>query len=470
MKISTNSSRKQDLLLLVFISAILAFIGGGCAQIGSPTGGPKDTLAPVLVKSIPNLNATQFDKDKIVLSFDEYIEIQDLSANLLISPFPKNNPTIQGNLKNISIRFKDSLLPNTTYKIQFGNAIKDVNEGNVLRDFEFVFSTGPHIDSLLITGKISLAETGKIDSTLVAMLFVNAVDSSVQTRKPDYISKLNGDGSFSFKNLPNRPFRLYALKDGDGNKFYNAETEVFAFADAEITPSLNPNAVSLLAYAAKKIQPVTQSQSQGEKKEKNKYLKYTNNLLSGKQDLLQPLEIDFANKLASFEADSVVVCDTNWKPISNVTKVLDSNRKKLTIQRTWLPGERVNILFFKKGISDSTGLSLFANDTLRFMVKEKQEYGSLKLEFQGLDMKRMPVLQLVEGNEVKRSIPLNTTTWEEKLILPGEYEFSVLYDENKNGKWDPGNYTSKKQPEQTLAIPQKINVKADWENERTITL
>jgi hypothetical protein len=104
------------------------------------------------------------------------------------------------------------------------------------------------------------------------------------------------------------------------------------------------------------------------------------------------------------------------------------------------------------------------------MVKEKQEYGSLKLEFQGLDMKRMPVLQLVEGNEVKRSIPLNTTTWEEKLILPGEYEFSVLYDENKNGKWDPGNYTSKKQPEQTLAIPQKINVKADWENERTITL
>lgn len=470
MKISTNSSIIQDLVLLVFFAAIFPFLGSGCAQIGSPTGGPKDTLAPVLVKSIPIANATQFDKEKIILSFDEYIEIQDLSSNLLISPFPKNNPTIQSNLKNISIRFKDSLLPNTTYKIQFGNAIKDVNEGNVLRDFEFVFSTGPHIDSLLITGKISLAETGKIDSTLVAMLFVNAKDSSVQTRKPDYISKLNGDGNFTFKNLPNLPFRLYALKDGDGNKFYNAETEVFAFTDTQITPSLSPNSVSLLAYASKKIQAESQNQSQEEKKDKNKYLKYTNNLLSGKQDFLHPLEIEFASKLAIFESDSVVVCDTSWKPISNVNKVLDSNRKKLTIQKKWVPGERVNVLFFKKGISDSAGLSLFTNDTLKFLVKEKQEYGSLKLEFQGLDIKRKPVLQFVEGNEVKRSVPLNTTNWEEKLILPGEYEFSVLYDENKNGKWDAGNYKSKQQPEQTLAIPQKINVKADWENERTITL
>jgi len=460
----------RDVLLIAVVVFINLILCNGCAQIGSPSGGPKDTTAPVLVKSMPGLDATMFDDDKISLTFDEYIEIQDLSSNLMISPLPKNNPVIQSNLKSINIRFKDSLLPNTTYKINFGNAIKDVNEGNVMRDFEFVFSTGPKIDSLTVTGKVILAQTGKTDSTLVAMLYKNAVDSSVQTRRPDYITKLKGDGSFTFTRLPGESFRLYALKDGDGNKAYNAETELFAFADSAVMPSENPKPSVLLAYAVKKAESQSSTQSQSDKKEKNKYLKYSNNLLNGKQDLLKPLEIDFANKLARFEADSVVICDTSWKALSNVTKVLDSNRKKLTIQRNWTPGERVYVLLFKNGLSDSSGLSLFANDTLRFFVKDKQEYGSLKLDIQGLDLKRNPILQIVEGNEVLRSIVLNGSTWEEKLMLPGDYEFSLLYDENGNGKWDPGNYKSGKQPEQTLSIQQKITVKADWENERTITL
>lgn len=466
---SSKNIKGHDLFLLACILIIHVILGMGCAQIGSPSGGPKDTTAPVLVKSVPSVNTTMFNNDKISLTFDEYIELQDLSNNLMISPFPKNNPVIQSNLKSINIRFKDSLLPNTTYKIQFGNAIKDVNEGNVLQDFEFVFSTGPRIDSLTLTGKVILAQTGKTDSTLVAMLYKNAVDSSVQTRRPDYITKLKGDGSFTFTQLPGETFSIYALKDGDGNKSYNAETEVFAFAETSVVPSENPKPISLLAYAGKKQESVSTS-TQSDKKEKNKYLKYSNNLLSGKQDLLKPFEINFSNRLDKFDPDSVVICDTSWKPISNVAKQLDSSRKKLMVQKTWIPGERVNVLFFKNGISDSSGITLFTNDTLRFMVKEKQEYGSLKLEFQGLEMKRHPVLQFVEGAEVVRSITLDKESWEDKLILPGEYEFNILYDENKNGKWDPGNYKTKKQPEQTIAIPQKITVKADWENERTITL
>lgn len=165
--------------LLGITSFVSLLISPGCANIVPPQGGPRDTIPPVLLKVIPGDSSTRFNSKKIDFYFDEYIDVQDPQTQLLISPLPTINPTVDARLRDLSVRLKDSLLPNTTYTIDFGKAIKDFTEGNIAKDIRYVFSTGNYIDSLEIYGKVLLAETGKTDSTLIAMLHTDPEDSAV---------------------------------------------------------------------------------------------------------------------------------------------------------------------------------------------------------------------------------------------------------------------------------------------------
>src|SRR5436305_12102318 len=134
-------------LLIICISLISLTIGSGCANIIPPTGGPKDSLPPVLVSSVPKDSTTNFNAHKIVLTFDEYVELdQNLTQDFIVSPNPENIPLVENKLRTVTIKLKDSLKPNTTYSLDFGNSLKDVNEGNILRNFTYVFSTGKDID------------------------------------------------------------------------------------------------------------------------------------------------------------------------------------------------------------------------------------------------------------------------------------------------------------------------------------
>ena len=143
---------------LYFISIALflatTIFSGGCAQIGLPTGGAKDTIAPKLVRTNPAFGSKNVKANKITFEFDEYIDLQDLQQNILISPLQNRNPTITANPKTITLKFRDSLLPNTTYNINFGKAIRDINEANILNDLSYTFSTGNTIDSSTISGNI----------------------------------------------------------------------------------------------------------------------------------------------------------------------------------------------------------------------------------------------------------------------------------------------------------------------------
>ncbi len=210
-------------LFIISLLYVLAVANTGCGQIGMPTGGPKDSIPPRLMSASPKLKSTNVTGNKITLTFNEYVNLQEVQTNVLISPLPKKQPSIDYKLKTVTVKFKDTLLPNTTYSINFGNAIVDNNEGNPLKDFVYVFSTGNQIDSFTLSGRVIIAETGKVDSTLMALLYRQTDDSAVQKRKPDYIARLSGDGSFTFVNLPAASFNLYALKDVDGGKTYNSK-------------------------------------------------------------------------------------------------------------------------------------------------------------------------------------------------------------------------------------------------------
>jgi len=201
MKIKNLLYTAAAFLFIYFLSVT----GSGCAQIGAPTGGPRDSIPPVLVSAYPN---------KITLVFDEYINVLEVQKNVIVSPYPKTFPVINFKLKEVSIKLKDTLLENTTYAINFGNAIVDNNENNPFKEFTYVFSTGNTIDSLKLSGKVLMAETGKPDSTLQALLYRNGNDSSVEQRKPNYIAKIDRNGIFTFTNLSEGVYKIYALKDG----------------------------------------------------------------------------------------------------------------------------------------------------------------------------------------------------------------------------------------------------------------
>jgi hypothetical protein len=186
-----------------------------------------------------------------LIGFNEYITSADIQSNLIISPTIKTTPLVDVRLNALRIRINDSLAPNTTYSLQFGNAIKDVNEGNIAKNFTYVFSTGNQIDTGKIVGYVHLAETGTVDSTLIVVLHPAGNDTAIFKNKPLYYTKLNGKGRFEFKFLPFSRFQLFVLPN-DYVKKYDDSTKLFAFADNTIAVDTRIDTLQLFAFQAYK--------------------------------------------------------------------------------------------------------------------------------------------------------------------------------------------------------------------------
>ncbi|MEI8059595.1 MAG: Ig-like domain-containing protein, partial [Ferruginibacter sp.] len=366
---------------LIIICGIwmIAIFNSGCAQIGAITGGLKDTLAPVLVSSNPKLSSTNISSNKISLSFDEYIDVQELQNNLIVSPLPKINPEINFKLKNLSIKLKDTLLPNTTYSINFGNAIRDVNESNILKDFTYIFSTGKNIDSMSITGNLVLAENDQPDSTMMVMLYKNTNDTAVQKLKPNYIARVNGKGNFTFTQLPPEKFSIYALKDGDGGKTYNSKSELFAFADSVVIPSEKPKSITLFAYAEEKnIKPFSTTTVKT-KTPAQKRLRIITKSFSEKIDLRKALVLELNNAIKSYDSSKIILTDSNYVPFTDIAILKDSN--KITVKAKWIEDADYRLIIAKNAFIDIFDSSISKSDTFRIKTKKEADYGNVILRF-----------------------------------------------------------------------------------------
>jgi len=464
------------LFILIGFAAGCIIITGitGCAQIGYPSGGDKDSIPPVLVNAFPPEGTTNFKDNKIVLVFDEYIEVQEIQSNLLVAPFPKTMPNVSHKLRTVTVKIKDTLLPNTTYAFNFGNSLRDLNEGNPFRNYTYVFSTGSTIDSLTLSGTVIMAESGKVDSTLNAMLYKNEHDSAVQLRKPDYIARLDRQGNFTFKNLAEGSYRLYALKDGDGGRTYNSAIETFAFLQNEIVVSrADQKADTLYAYAEEKDKKSTSTStaSGGSKGPADKKLRVISKAgPENLQGLKEPFELSFNRKIDTIDFQKIRLTDSSFKTIAGAQLSLDSTRKVLTLRSAWKEGTDYFLILDKDAVKDTTGSQLSKADSIRFRTKEKKDYGNLLLRFTKLDTSRLIVLLFLKGEDIVRSVPVTAGTWNDPLFEPGEYDLRILYDDNNNGKWDPGSYSSKRQPEKVITLPKKMSVRAGWDNEKDIEL
>ena len=224
--------------ICIVTSALVIF---GCAKRGNPSGGPIDSIPPVLVNANPKLNSTNFDSDEIRLTFDEWVKLENIQDQLIISPpIDKSSYEItplSGVTKKVFLRFLDSLNPKTTYTINFGNSIQDNNENNPLTFFSYTFSTGETIDSLFIMGNIRDAFDQETDDYISLQLYrVDSLfkDSIIYSDKPTYISNTLDSTNYKFQNLKEGKYLLIALKDLDNNYFFDPFYDKIGFMDSLI--------------------------------------------------------------------------------------------------------------------------------------------------------------------------------------------------------------------------------------------
>jgi hypothetical protein len=296
-------------------------------------------------------------------------------------------------------------------------------------------------------------------------LYRQTDDSAVQKRRPDYIARPDGEGVFTFVNLPPGNFNIYALKDGDGGKTYNSKKEIFAFADAPVIVSEKTESVVLYASALEK----EKEKATTTKRVFGKRLTYSTSALQS-QDLLTPFEITFNNPLKKFDPSKLILRDTNYKSLPAPAWAIDSTRTKISLAVKWTDAAVYRLIMDTSAIIDSANNRLLKADTIRITAKEQADYGNVVMRFSNLDLSKHPVLQLVQGEEIVNSYPIKTQEWSNKFINPGDYQIRVLFDDNNNGKWDTGDYSKKQQPDKAITLPQKLAVKANWDNELDIKL
>lgn len=231
----------KKFLGLLFLLVIL-LVSYQCAQRGTPTGGPKDTAPPVLVKAEPPNMSTNFNQQKIRLYFNELVKLKDIQKQFIVSPPLKYPPVLSplGNAnKFVEIIIKDTLDPNTTYTLNFGQGIVDNNEENPIPFFTYVFSTGDYVDSLELAGVVKDAFNKKADDFVSVMLYkIDSTysDSTIYKKPPNYITNtLDSAVIFRLKNLKEGNYSLLAVKDVSGNNLFDQKTDKIGF----ITDTIN---------------------------------------------------------------------------------------------------------------------------------------------------------------------------------------------------------------------------------------
>jgi uncharacterized protein (DUF2141 family) len=472
---------KQSILYTIVILSILSISvisGVGCANIIPPEGGPRDTLPPRLVRAAPGDSTLNFRGNRIEFTFDEFVDLEQPQQKVLISP--TLDPQMDVRLRTVTVRLRDTLESNTTYTINFGDALKDINEGNILQDFTYTFSTGPVFDTLGFSGNVVLAESGKVDTMIVAVLYRNPNDSAVINERPRYIARVDADGNFRFNNLPAGTFRVYAFGDGTSGsaatyRRYN-RNQYFAFADSPIV--VRPNTPSVTLYAYKSDTAGRQSGAAGQTPANDRgnggterRLRFTTSLDNNEQDLLKNLELTFVQPLRLYDSSRLRLTRDSSFTVVNYSGRLDSTRKRLTLQTQWTPSTNYHLILDRDFAEDTLGRRLLKSDTLSFMTRELTDYGRLRIRLTGADTAQNPVLQLLQNGTVVHSTSIRSGQMSIEQFTPGEYDVQVLLDRNNNGKWDPGQFFgTKRQPEIVRPVSRRITVRGGVNNEVDLSL
>jgi hypothetical protein len=236
----------------VILGIISNFFISSCASVQAPTGGPKDTIQPVVIKELPKNLTKNFNVKKIEIEFDEFIKLSNEFTEISISPSMDIPPTYKAKKEKLEIEFEEGLIPNTTYTINFGKGILDVNEGNILKNYTYVFSTGNEIDSLSISGKVINSLTKEKVKDVTVFILPISQDSLFGKKRPNFFATTDTSGNFKLSNLREDTYRIYALNEqGGGDRIYNGRSEEIAFLKNPI--KLNKDTSNILLSLFKEV-------------------------------------------------------------------------------------------------------------------------------------------------------------------------------------------------------------------------
>lgn len=228
--------------------AAITLLAAACASIGNPSGGPRDEEPPRFVKSSPEPDAVNVSSRKMQLEFDEIVNVRDAFSNVTVSPPSRRPPKVQAAGRRVNIEFNDSLLPNTTYTVDFGNAIEDNNESNRLENFAYSFSTGPQLDTLRISGMVLDALALEPQKGMTVGVHSVLADSAFRKIPFEKIARTDDRGRFTIRGLGPGTYRVFALADADADWRYSSAEEAMAFYDVAVSPSVDFTVVSDSVY------------------------------------------------------------------------------------------------------------------------------------------------------------------------------------------------------------------------------
>src|SRR3712207_846887 len=229
------------LAVALVASWLMSLLLASCANMGAPDGGWYDETPPHVVGASPAENATNVTAKKIVINFDEFIKIDNPTENVIVSPPQLEAPEIKAAGKTIVVELKDSLKPNTTYTVDFSDAISDNNEGNPMGSYTYSFSTGESIDTMEVSGYVLNAQDLEPVKGICVGLYDNLADSIVHKQPMVRISRTDSRGHFVIKGVAPGQYRAFALQDADGDFIYNQKSEMVAFSPTVFTTSAKPD-------------------------------------------------------------------------------------------------------------------------------------------------------------------------------------------------------------------------------------
>ncbi len=515
-----------------FIILILS----ACAQVVSPTGGERDTEAPKVIKTTPNAASTNFNVKEIVIEFDEYIQLANLSEELTISPPMKNKPDVLLKGKQLIIKIEDTLLENTTYSINFGNAIKDNHEGNILDGYKYAFSTGDQIDTLKASGLVLDAFTLDPKEKYTVMLYANPYDSIVYKDLPRYISRTSKNGEFTFENIKEGEYLLFALDDKNRNSLFDLPNENIAFQNDLVSIKGDVSNLRIYSFLEDKtkqflkqgnykdgklilifnkptdsvtLNPIDAnfkydwfkkvSNEKGDTiqfyflipdsttfsseiildgkvsdtlkltvnipKDIASLLSIKNNIPFGQFNVSKPLILNFTRPIDTLQKDKIVVLKDSISQEFNLS-FIDTLHTKLKFDINIKEESNYEILILPRAITDIYNRT---TDTIssKFTTTSYTDYGNLEVQISNLDSNYSSnfILQLLSKDKkvVQERTVENKEIVQFKYIEPNSYLLKVIFDENKNGKWDVGNFWEKKNAEKVALYIEELNIRANWD-------
>ncbi len=535
--------KKISVFHLLQIAVFTIFITVyGCASIQKPQGGPRDKTPPKLLKATPADKTIKFDAKEIRLDFDEYFKLNNQYQEISVSPAQEKPPEYHIKQRSLVIDLKDSLHKNTTYVINFGKAIGDVNENNILKNFTYVFTTGNEIDSLTIAGKVINSETQEPEKEATVFIFTSKQDSALfGKKKPAYYSTTDTAGNFKISNLHANTYRIYALKEASPNKIYDNDQELIALLPRDIRLKKDTSGIQLVLF--KQIPPKFRVIDRKINPDGTLFYTFNKGVANPSLRILQPAalnnsklvefsknadtaklylrNVDFDSiKVAVLSADKALDTITlrrgrkeTYKrnlgisnnssgnalkpktdlqlsasfPIESTNEaqiVLNedsvpkygfslekdtSSLRRYTLKYPWKPGKHYDVL-----LNEGTFIDIFGNknkkSTFSFQLDKEENYSTMIFNVTLPDTSKAYIFELLNSDKkVIKSISINRN---QKLNFIsysiGKYRARVIYDLNRNGKWDTGNVKNRTLPEPIWYYNKEFSLRVNWEMNENI--